>query len=130
MSIENFIKRVCWQDCVYWGSPVEDGYGGKTFADPVEIKCRWEDKVRLLVAATGAETESKATVLVTQELDEQGYLYLGTLDSLDDSGQDSDFLLNPKNIEDAFEIIAKDKIPMVRPSTVFVNTVYLGFRNV
>ncbi|MFA5935008.1 MAG: hypothetical protein WC827_03935 [Candidatus Paceibacterota bacterium] len=130
MSITNFIRRVAVQTAVYWGSPVEDGYGGKTYADPVEIPCRWEEKVRLMTAADGSETKSKATVLVTQELDEEGYLYLGTLDSLDESGQDSDFILNPKNIEAAFEIIAKDRIPMIRSTTVFINTVYLGFRNV
>jgi hypothetical protein len=130
MSITNFIKRVAVQTAVYWGSPINDGYGGKTFASPVEIKCRWEDKVRLLISADGSETKSKATVLVTQELDDEGYLYLGTLDDLDEISQDSDFAYNPKNIVHAYEIVAKDRIPMFRSTTVFVNTVYLGFRNV
>ena len=134
MSIPSFIKKICVQPCVYWGSPVEDGYGGKTFADPVEIKCRWEDIVRKIKTSNGSETESKATVLVTEDLDFEGYLYLGTLDevlALDavvnlESGE----VFNPKSIDRAFQIIGMDRISLVKSTTEFVRTVYLGFKNI
>ena len=48
MSITSFIKRIAVQDCVYWGNPVNDGFGGTTFDYPVEIKCRWTEKTRIL----------------------------------------------------------------------------------
>ena len=129
MHIISFIKKVCVQTAVYWGSPNENGSGGKIYADPVEIKCRWEDKVQLVTelgtTKTGEAVISKAEVLVTQELDYQGYLYLGTLDELYDSATSSGVYLNPKEIDGACEIISRDKIPLFRSSTKFVHKVYL-----
>lgn len=134
MSIENFIRRVCVQQAVYWGNPVEDGFGGKTYASPVEIACRWEDKVRKVKANDGSEIESKATVLVTQDLDFEGYLYLGTLEAVEAfeiaANLGSGEVISPRDIDGAYEIVAIDRIPMVRSTTVFVRTIYLGFRNV
>ena len=44
MSITNFILRMSKHTAVYWGSPQEDGYGGRTYAQPVEIQCHWQQK--------------------------------------------------------------------------------------
>lgn len=125
MSIISFINKVCVQTAVYWGSPNENGTGGKIYADPIEIKCRWEDKVKLVADKTGESILSKAEVLVTQELDYQGYLYLGTLDELYDSAASSGVSLNPKEIDGACEIISRDKIPLFRKTDKFVHKVYL-----
>ena len=78
MGMESFIARLCTQTAVYWGTPVDDGYGTKTFADPVEISCRWEDIVDRINRVGGRLEEeiiSKAQVYVTQDVDERGYLY-------------------------------------------------------
>lgn len=123
MSIPSFIKRICVQTAVYWGNPVEDGFGGLTFDEPVEISCRWEDLNRIIFDIRGRQLESKSSVLVTQELDLEGYLLLGSLVDIDDT-------VNPKDLEDAYQIISKDKVPMVRSTSVFVHSVILGFRNV
>ena len=83
------IARNCKQHCVYWGSPAEDGYGGKTFANAVEIDCRWEDMHQIVTDAKGVELTSRALVFLTQDVDEEGYLYLGTLDDLYDLAGES-----------------------------------------
>ena len=73
MGIENFITRTCSQTAVYWGTPVADGYGGKTFVDPVEISCRWENRVEKISrvgSRTGEEIISQARVFVTQDVNE------------------------------------------------------------
>lgn len=122
MGIEKFIKKICVQTAVYWGTPVPDGYGGYIFDDPVEILCRWEDKVELIDRVgerLGEQIISKAQVLVTQDLNEQGYLYLGTLNDLDSDTS------NPKEIKGAYMIKWKTKIPMIRSTTEFVRKVYL-----
>jgi len=120
MGIINLLTRTCTQTAVYWGTPVDDGYGGRSFADPVEISCRWEDKNQKLTASNGEEFISRSRVFVTQDVDERGYLYLGDLDDLD-SGEEAD----PMTAEGAYEIARFDKVAPMHPVTEFVRTVYL-----
>ena len=88
MSIAGVIARNCPQTAVYWGTPVNDGTGGKTFADPVEISCRWEETIQVMLDAKGVETTSRAAVYLTQDVDEEGMIFLGTLDDLDSDEED------------------------------------------
>lgn len=107
------------QTAVYWGTPTDDGYGTFSYADPVEINCRWEDQIEVIKDSTGAEVVSHSTVYVGQDLDDQGMLYLGELDDLDSSEE-----ANPKTIFDAYRILKFDKIPNIK-GTVFERTAYL-----
>ena len=123
MGMESFIARLCVQTAVYWGSPTSDGYGGKTFADPVEISCRWEDiveNINRVGARLGEEIVSMAQVYVTTDVEEQGYLFLGTLDDLD-----SDEEADPTKIVKAYMINRFDKIPVLRSTTEFLRKAYL-----
>jgi len=43
MGIQKFINRNLPEIAVYWGNPKNNGYGGFTYNDPVEISCRWEE---------------------------------------------------------------------------------------
>jgi hypothetical protein len=90
-SITGLLARNCKQRAVYWGSPVEDGQGGKTFAAPVEIACRWEEMNQIVSDAKGSELTSRAVVYVLQDVDEEGFLYLGDL--LDVTGYDTVYVL-------------------------------------
>jgi len=124
-GIEKVEARFCVQTCVYWGSPVNDGYGGFTFADPVEILCRWEDKTEVDIGwfssgNPGNALATKASVLVIQDLDLQGYMYLGTLADLTASNK-----TNPLTKAGAYVIHRFDKIPMVRKTDEFVRTAWL-----
>ena len=123
MGMESFIARLCVQTAVYWGSPVEDGYGGKTFADPVEVSCRWEDiieSINRVGSRLGEEIVSEAQVYITTDVEEQGYLYLGTLDDLD-----SDEEADPTTIEKAYIIRRFDKTPVLRKTDEFLRKAYL-----
>jgi hypothetical protein len=125
MGITKTIQRFCVQTAVYWGNPQNDGFGGFTFDDPIDLEpptngVRWEDKTQLVVGANGAETGSDAEVLVCQDLDLDGYLYLGSLDDLSD-----DEKADPMTVDGAKQIISKEKIPMVKSTTEFVRKVYL-----
>lgn len=111
------------QTAVYWGSPVNDGYGNYTFAAAVELAppngIRWEETTEVVTDNNGKEIISKAKILIVQDVEEQGYLYLGSLDDLD-----SDPV--PAEVEGAYEIIRVDKTPLYRATDKFVRTVYLG----
>lgn len=115
-----FVESVCVQTAVYWGAPQPDGFGGITYSDPVEISCRWDEKTKVVTDNNGKEIVSKAEVLVTQDVDEEGYLYLGTIDDLDSSEQDS-----PEDVVGAWEIKRVDASPLFRSTDKFVRVVYL-----
>lgn len=124
MGIEKFIKKISVQTAVYWGNPVNDGSGGFVFDEPVEIKCRWEDKTQIVNSSDGSEVVSDSFILTNEDLDENGYLFLGTLDDLD-----SDELTDPKSKTGARMILSKNKIPMIRSTKEFVRLYYLKRKN-
>lgn len=80
---KRFLKKILRQTAVYWASPVNDGYGGFTFDDPVELDVRWEDVQQLFVTPQGEQKVSRAVVYVDQDMDIGGYLFLGNLGDLD-----------------------------------------------
>lgn len=92
---------------VYWGTPASDGYGGRTFADPMEINCRWEQKQELFIDATGQQQISRAVVYLDQDVDLGGYLYLGILDDLDSAPI-------PEDVAGSYEIRGFSSIPSLR----------------
>jgi hypothetical protein len=96
----NFLKRISFETVTYWGAPAADGYGGYTFATPVQIDCRWEDRAEIITDTRGKEIVSKAVIFVTEDLDEGGYLFRGTSVATD-----------PRGLGD--EIKRFDKIPSV-----------------
>lgn len=125
MGIDSFIKKVCVQSAVYWGPGTPDGYGGRTFAVPVELEppngVRWDEKVQMVTDMNGKEVVSKAEVLIVQDVEPQGWLMLGILD---DVASDEDET-NPKTVAGAYEIKRFDKTPMVKSTDEFVRVAYL-----
>ena len=119
MSIASLLSRTLKQTAVYWGSPVNDGYAGHTFDDPVEIACRWEDKGELVRDASGAEFVSRSIVYVLQDVDTDGYLFLGVLTDLS-SAEEGD----PEGTDGAYLIKKFDKSPSLSGSE-FVRKAYL-----
>ena len=120
MSIISIISKNCKQTAVYWSSPVNDGYGGFTFAEPIEIKCRWEDKVQFIRMDDGNMQASRAIVYVLQELDEEGYLYLGTLADLDSADED-----DPTIVSGAYNIKKFEKSPVLGKTNAFAYKAWL-----
>ncbi len=120
MSIIDFIEEVTVQTAVYWGSPVDDGYGGKTYAEPEEIMCRWDGSTKLITDAKGEQIVCVAEVMVLQELDIDGILYLGSLDDLDSDQED-----NPATVTGAQRIKQFMKTPLFASDDEFVYIAYL-----
>lgn len=126
-GIQKFITKLCVQPAVYWTNPVNDGQGGKTFDTPYEINCRWEDISEVVSDSFGKSIVCRAKVLVTQELVEEGYLYLGTIASVlvlvaSDSTK---VLTNPLTFDTAYEIKRVVKVPEIFSTVNFVHTVFL-----
>ena len=121
--IEGFINRKIQDDvCVYWANPVSDGAGTFTYDDPIEINCFWLEDTKTIMDDNKREVISKAQVFVSQDLVQHEYLYHGTLDEVLES--DSTFT-DPKEMEDAFEIIRFEKKPSLVNSNQYVRKAYL-----
>jgi hypothetical protein len=97
------------QTAVYWGTPASDGQGGRTFDEPIDIDCRWENVNELFVDGQGQERRSSAVVYVSVDVVVGGYLYLGTLTDLDSSEED-----DPLSVNDAKEIRRFDTTPSLK----------------
>jgi hypothetical protein len=124
-GIEKVEAKFCVQTCVYWGNPQNDGYGSFTFDAPVEILCRWEEKNEVDIGwfSSGYPANillSKASVMIIQDLDLNGFLYLGSLSDLTEENK-----TNPLTKSGAYVIHRFDKIPMVRKTDEFVRTAWL-----
>ena len=117
-GIEKVVAKFCVETAVYWGNPQPDGYGGVVYDSPVEISVRWEDKTRIVTDKDGKEMLSLAEVLVTEDLDAGGMLTLGGLSDLTSEGEPA--------TGSRHEILSISKIPMIKSTTDFVRTVYLG----
>jgi len=117
-----FPERHLNQTAVYWGSPTKNGQGGYTYDDPVEIDCRWLNRTKVIqgtMGQPGKEVISVAQVRVDQDVDLNGYLYLGELTDLD-AGERSD----PSTVSTSFIIKQFDKIPTIKGDLYF-RKVYL-----
>ena len=114
------------QTAVYWGTPTPDGYGGRTFVDPVELLpgsdngVRWEERAEKFIDLNGEEAVSRAVIYVAQDCDIGGYLFLGDLDDLS-SGEEAD----PQTVADAWEIRGWSKIP-TRDARGFLRKAWIG----
>ncbi len=105
----NALTHVLTQTAVYWGTPATTGSGGRTFASPVELSVRWEQRHDLFVDSTGAEVRSNAVVYTGQDVAINGYLFLGDLDDLS-SAEESD----PTTLSDAYEIRGFESVPNIK----------------
>jgi len=95
----SYITRNLKQKAVYWGSPVRGGFGSFTFADPVEISVRWEEKTEIFIDLNGAQAISAALVYVSVDVVNQGYLWLGELSEISSSEEGAPhFVTNARQI--------------------------------
>jgi len=97
--------RTMKQDAVYW-APLSEltEFGKPDWEAGIEIKCRWEDVVKEIIAPNGETVLSNSTLIVDRDLKVKGVLMLGDLDSTVDDD-------DPKENDGAFEIIQIGKTP-------------------
>lgn len=120
MGLQEFISSVCVQTAVYWAPGTKDGFGNYVWSTGVEIACRWDDTTENIINKKGQTIVSNARILITQDIDVEGYMYLGTLDDLSASQK-----INPKLVPTAFPIQRYEKSPEFKSTDRFIRTVYL-----
>lgn len=111
------IKKMRKQKAVWWArSSGPDSYGQFTFADPVEIDCRWDDNIQEFIDPKGQVTASQAVVYPDRILSVGDRLRRGPLGG----GLPG----NPLTLTDAFSIKRFDQTPNFK-ATETLYTAYL-----
>lgn len=101
------ITRGLNQKATYWAKTGKNGFNEPTFAAPVVVTCRWQDKTDLIRNTQGKEVASSAVVYVDRVLSAEGYLLLGANKNISNV-RDSD----------AREIIAVNSTPSLNARKV------------
>jgi hypothetical protein len=57
-----FMPRLLKGKAVYWASTGIDDAGNETYDDPIEVKCRWEEKTAIYIDKGGTNKTSRAIV--------------------------------------------------------------------
>lgn len=102
----NLLTSKLKQTAVFWANRVEDGQGGATFDEPVELSVRWEQKQEMFADANGQERRSDAVVYVSRDVAVGEYLFLGGLADLSSAEEG-----NPLIVDGAHEIKKLEKTP-------------------
>lgn len=97
------LKKVLNQKAVYWPPSTNQGYGGQTYLDPVEVDVRWTEGQEKFIANNAEEMISKAYILAETDFENNGRMLLGTLTGLSSSQNPDD--------DGALLIMAFAKIP-------------------
>lgn len=80
-KISNIVKKFAKNDFVYWETTVPGTYGrAATFKDPIQAKCRWEEKVSQVVTDDGRTVVNSVYLLLTRKLVPGSLIMKGTID--------------------------------------------------
>lgn len=113
------ITRNLRQKAMYWAPNGEDEYGRTKYAEPEEISCRWTDIAELVVTKDGRTVTSKSKIMVDQDVEEGGLLWLGTEEEWEGTATPDE----PPTVEEGGnEIMVLKKIPN-RRATEFLRIV-------
>lgn len=102
MDIASMLNQIA----VYWGNPVQDGFGGYIYDAPVEVAVRWMRKQQKYIDMQGNEKVSSSVVISETDFELGGRLWLGSLTSLTAQQKAS-----PHTLDDCYEIKGYNKSP-------------------
>lgn len=96
---------------VYWEPNKADKFGFARVLDPVELKCRWEDKkAEAGINPDGMTIFASSVIYLQTPLEVGGYVMQGTIEDVEDSGFPDDPTMDSR----VREIIRVDNIPDLR----------------
>lgn len=112
----SFMTRVRKQKAVWWARSTKDRFGKYSFAEPVEVSCRWDDTAQEFLDYQGELQASRALVYPDRVMVPGDRLMLGELES--------DTPVDPMSIRTAYEIRRFDQNPNFRATETWY-TAYL-----
>lgn len=79
----SFLARNLLQTATLWTRGSVDSYGDPTFAAPVSLLVRWEQKTELFINVRGEERRSNSIVFLDRDVSIGDFLFLGTSTATD-----------------------------------------------
>lgn len=114
----SIIKRMRKQKAVWWERLDPDRYGSYSFAEPVEISCRWDDSGSEYRTVKGQVEISQATVYPDRVLRQGDKLRKGPIET--------DEPLDPKTVANSFEVQRFEETPNLK-NTETLYTAHLRY---
>ncbi len=78
-NLSSVVRRFTNQTMVYWEKIGSDPFGQPVYATPVEMKCRWEDKQKVVILPDGRTVLSKGYILLASDVVESSLVFLGAI---------------------------------------------------
>jgi len=72
-----FVTRNHKQNLTYWTRGANDAYGNPSWNNPIQVKCRWEDRNDKAVDFQGNEVITRSVVYVGVDMGIGTYLFEG-----------------------------------------------------
>jgi len=101
------------ESITYWAPSGVDNFGDPSFAAPVTIKSKWEDRTELFIDAEGRETRSKSVVYVDTDLITGGYLFRGNSSVTDPLSVSDTFMIKDYRKISDFENVTHERRAML-----------------
>jgi hypothetical protein len=97
----------------YWAPSGVDNTGDPSFATPVSIKAKWEDRTELFIDEAGREQRSRSVVYVDTDLIIGGYLFRGISTATDPLGVTNAFMIKDYKKVSDFENLVHERRAML-----------------
>lgn len=111
------ISKVQRDTLTYWAYAGADRYGEPTYANPIQMKCRWDDCRKQVFMEDGSPVFTKIELITAKPLAVKGMVRKGKL-----TGQEHQ--ANPRTLSDTHEIIQTDITPMFTNRTIYLYEAY------
>jgi len=99
------------ESITYWEPTEVDNFGDPSFAAPVGVKAKWEDRTELFINAEGREERSHSVVYVDTDLLKGGFLLRDTSTVTDPLSVTGAFMIKDvRKISDFENVVHERKI--------------------
>lgn len=103
----SIITRCQRQRLVYWERIGTEVTGEGVYGSPVEVACRWDDRVREIIGPHGTKVLSRVEIISQFRLEVGGLVRKGTL-------ADTAYWDDPKQNTGVYEILESSETPNLR----------------
>jgi len=102
----SLVTRAQRQTLVYWAPGKANSDGEPTYLAPVELSCRWDNRVQEIQTDVGTTVVSRVELITQDLLTVGGCVLYGTLNSVP-------YLANPKRNSGAYEVLKVSSTPPI-----------------